>query len=250
MHPAAATCVKAGDPGVCAADCAEHASTCPQRTGGGLVFRETKERRRKTVPLPPELAAMLRSHWIAQKAERLAAANLWQDYGLVFSESDGGPPDPRDDWQEWADILQEAGVPHHGVHAARHSVDSIMIDEGIALTVVQEMLGHSHIRVTRQYVRYVIPGCQERRRPHGPGDPRHNCPQRSFPMSNQISVSGQATSRLGESNPRPTHYEEDLARPPPSTESPLSCPPGFSFRLRPRSSRVALAGALAQRRPG
>jgi len=151
------TCVKAGDPGVCAADCAEHASTCPQRTGGGLVFRETKERRRKTVPLPPELAAMLRSHWIAQKAERLAAANLWQDYGVVFSESDGGPLDPRDDWQEWADILQEAGVPHHGVHAARHSAASIMIDEGIALTVVQEMLGHSDIRVTRQYVHTSSP---------------------------------------------------------------------------------------------
>ena len=71
---------------------------------------------------------------------------------MVFSESDGGPLDPRDDWQEWADILQEAGVPHHGVHAARHSAASIMIDEGIALTVVQEMLGHSDIRVTRQYV--------------------------------------------------------------------------------------------------
>jgi len=150
-------CVKAGDTGVCAADCAEHARTCPQRTGGGLVFREIKERRRKTIPLAPELAAMLRSQWIAQREERLAAANVWQDHGVVFAQPDGRPLDPRDDWQEWADILSAAGVPHHGVHAARHSAASIMIDEGIALTVVQEILGHSDIRVTRLYVHTSSP---------------------------------------------------------------------------------------------
>jgi integrase len=150
-------CVKAGDRGVCAADCARHASTCPQRTGGGLVFREIKERRRKTVPLPPELAAPLRSQWIAQREERLAAANLWQDHGLVFAQPDGRPLDPRDDWQEWSDILQAAGVPHHGVHAARHSAASIMIEERVDVTVVQEMLGHSDIRVTRGYVHTASP---------------------------------------------------------------------------------------------
>ncbi len=69
----------------------------------------------------------------------------------------GRPIDPRDDWQEWPDILRAAGVPHHGVHAARHSAASIMIDEGIALTVVQEMLGHSDIRVTRGYVHTASP---------------------------------------------------------------------------------------------
>jgi integrase len=150
-------CVKAGGPGVCAANCTEHARTCPQRMGGGLVFREIKERRRKTVPLPPELTAPLRSQWIAQKADRLAAANLWQEHGVVFARPDGRPIDPRDDWQEWADILLAAGVPHHGVHTARHSAASIMIDEGVALTVVQEMLGHSDIRVTRLYVHTASP---------------------------------------------------------------------------------------------
>ena len=48
-------------------------------------------------------------------------------------------------------------MPHHGVHAARHSAATVAIDEGIALTVVQEMLGHSDIRVTRLYVHTSSP---------------------------------------------------------------------------------------------
>jgi integrase len=49
--------------------------------------------------------------------------------------------------QEWPDILADAGLPHLGVHAMRHSAATIALDEGVALAVVQELLGHSDIRV-------------------------------------------------------------------------------------------------------
>jgi integrase len=61
------------------------------------------------------------------------------------------PLDPRADWQQWADILAAAGIPHAGTHAMRHSAAAIGLDEGTALAVVQELLGHSDIRVTRGY---------------------------------------------------------------------------------------------------
>ena len=48
--------------GLCAPGCTGHAAQCPQRHGGGLVFREIKERRRKTVALPSALVAVLRAH--------------------------------------------------------------------------------------------------------------------------------------------------------------------------------------------
>jgi hypothetical protein len=56
--------------------------------------------------------------------------------------------DPRHDWQEWADILKSAGLEHRGVHAQRHTAATLLLDQGVALAVVQEMLGHSDIRVT------------------------------------------------------------------------------------------------------
>ena len=121
------------------------------------MFREIKERRRKTVPLPPELVAALREHRAAQSRERLAAANVWEDHDLVWCQENGRPIDSRADWQEWADILAEAGIPHAGVHAMRHSAATIALDEGVALAVVQELLGHSDIRVTREYTHVSSP---------------------------------------------------------------------------------------------
>ena len=38
---------------------------------------------------------MLRAHRADQEAERLAAANQWQDRGLVFATEFGTPVDPR-----------------------------------------------------------------------------------------------------------------------------------------------------------
>jgi hypothetical protein len=86
-----------------------------------------------------------------QDLEREAAANLWEDHDAVFAQENGHPIDPRADWQEWSDILAEAGIPHVGTHTMRHSAATIALDQGVALAVVQEMLGHSDIRVTRGY---------------------------------------------------------------------------------------------------
>ncbi len=60
-----------------------------------LVISEPKtDRARRTVPLSPAVVAMLRKHRTAQKAERLRAANQWQDSGLVFTTELGGPGRP------------------------------------------------------------------------------------------------------------------------------------------------------------
>jgi integrase len=150
-------CVPADAPRLCPPGCTGHAAMCPQRQGGGLVFREIKERRRKTVPLPPELAGLLRTHRAAQDAERHLAAEEWREHGLVFCQPDGAPIDPSADWHEWSGILAEAGLPHAGTHAMRHSAATIALDQGVALAVVQEMLGHSDVRQTRAYTHVSSP---------------------------------------------------------------------------------------------
>jgi integrase len=73
------------------------------------------------------------------------------DLDVVFAREDGLLIDPSADLREWSAILAEARIPHAGTHTMRHSAATIALDEGIALAVVQEMLGHSDIRVTRGY---------------------------------------------------------------------------------------------------
>lgn len=139
-------------PPPCPPDCRGHARKCPGRRDGGLVFREIKEKRRKTVWLDPEFTALLREHHDAQVLAAITADTEWDEHDLVFCQWNGKPVDPRRDWQEWGAILAAAGLPRHRLHAMRHSAASIAIGEGVALPVVKQMLGHSDIRVTQRYV--------------------------------------------------------------------------------------------------
>ena len=98
----------------------------------------------------PELVTVLKAHREVQDLERETAANLWQDHDVVFARKDGLLIDLQRtcaSGQPWA----QAGIPHAGTHTMRHSAATIALDEGVALAVVQEMLGHSGIRVTRGY---------------------------------------------------------------------------------------------------
>jgi hypothetical protein len=57
----------------------------------GLVIREPKTTHsRREVPLHATTVAMLRKHRIAQMEDRMAAANVWFDEGLVFTTETGG----------------------------------------------------------------------------------------------------------------------------------------------------------------
>jgi integrase len=138
-------------PPPCPKDCTGHARDCPKPKRGGLTFREIKEKRRKRVRLPRELLHALKDHRDAQYLQRLTADAEWEENDLVFCQWNGKPIDPRRDWGEWCAILTEAGLPHHRLHAMRHTAATIMLEKGIALAVVQATLGHSDIRVTGRY---------------------------------------------------------------------------------------------------
>jgi hypothetical protein len=162
-------CVAADASRLCPPGCTAHAATCPERQGGGLVFREIKERRRKTVPMPPELIAILTAHQKVQVLERDAAANLWQDHDVVFSQENGRPIDPRADWQEWSDILAQAGIPHAGTHTMRHSAATIALDQGVAWPWFRKCSA-TQISGSPAATRTSRP-CLPRTRPPGSGEP-------------------------------------------------------------------------------
>lgn len=133
---------------------------CPQRKltlrsgeihlTGGLILKEPKGKSKRTVPIPPELVVQLRAHREVQDLERQFAV-VYAGHDLVFARADGAPVDPGDDWSEWKALLGLAGVPDARVHDARHTAATLLLAQGVRLEVVQEILGHSSITVTRGY---------------------------------------------------------------------------------------------------
>lgn len=156
-------------PQPCPRGCTRHASQCPQRTGGGLVLTRPKTWRphQPIVPvaIPAPVVEMLRAWQRQQAADRETAGTAWRTISypggapapLVFTARDGAPVDPRRDWQAWQDILIEAGAPPARVHAMRHTTATTLLEVGVDIAVVQEMLGHADIRTTRQYAAVATP---------------------------------------------------------------------------------------------
>lgn len=128
---------------------------CPQRSEGGLQLVDPKGKSERTLPIPAPLVAKLRSHRRLQVAERLAAAEWWVDGDFVFTQNDGRPLDPRQDYQAWRDLLDAAGVKRVRLHDARHTAATLMVAQGVDLHVVQAVLGHTDIRTTQGYAKVV-----------------------------------------------------------------------------------------------
>jgi len=135
----------------CPKGCTGHADRCPKRTGGGMIFRQRKGRSKLTLQCPPELLPFLRAHRDAQMAERERAGDLWEDHDLVFATRHGKPMERSEDYKAWKALLKRAGVRDARLHDARHTAGTLLVEQGVHIRVVQEILGHARVTTTERY---------------------------------------------------------------------------------------------------
>lgn len=145
---------KTGCPPACPPGCIDHARSCPQRFGGGLVEVETKSKtgKGKAQPIAPLLVELFRLRREAQIREFDALGKTWDPNGLAFTTLDGKPIDPKVDHGAWERLLVAAGVDDARLHAARHTAGTLMVGGGTDISIVQELLRHATINTTREYV--------------------------------------------------------------------------------------------------
>ncbi|MEU4038620.1 tyrosine-type recombinase/integrase [Streptomyces collinus] len=127
----------------------------PGPGGGGLVFTRPKTKKsRNTVPIPPVFVPFLHDHKARQEAMRAAAGELWQEHEVVFSRPDGRPLDPRADYEEFRDLLKEAGIDDRRLYdGSRHTAGTILNELGVDMPTIMEILRHTQISQTRRYLK-------------------------------------------------------------------------------------------------
>lgn len=129
--------------------------------GDKLVITEPKtERSRRAVALSKPVRAILARQRELQAADRAALPDLWQDSGLVFTSEVGGPVDPRNALRAVSVAAEKAGLAGVTVHTLRHSAASGMLNAGVPLTAVSDVLGHSSIAITGDVYGHVAPEVQ------------------------------------------------------------------------------------------
>ncbi len=127
----------------------------------GKVITEPKTARsRRRVELTEVAVDVLRRHRAAQLEERIAAANVWHDRGLVFANLTGGfiARNKLDD--RFHALLESAGLPRIRFHDLRHTAATLMLGRGVHPKVAAEMLGHSNVGITLDLYSHVTPTMQ------------------------------------------------------------------------------------------
>lgn len=85
----------------------------------------------------------------AQAVERLRAGRHWQAHNFVFATEFGAAIDPRNILRAVSRSAARVGIEHPvGVHSLRHSAATAMLEAGVNLKAVSDLLGHADIRMT------------------------------------------------------------------------------------------------------
>jgi|HubBroStandDraft_5_1064220.scaffolds.fasta_scaffold09397_3 integrase len=113
-----------------------------------IVKAPKSEKSRRSVPLVPLAVEALRRH----RAHSVRAID-----GLVFLSVRGQPVHPRVDYGDWHALLDDLGLPHYRVHDLRHAAATYLLEEGVDIKVVSEILGHASTAFTQQRYQHVTP---------------------------------------------------------------------------------------------
>ena len=128
-----------------------------QRTNSaGLTALPTKthtsERR---IALPTECLHSLEQHRERQTREGEAAGASWKASGYVFTRPYGSPIESATLTRHFNALLRRAALRRIRFHDLRHSAATLLLEQGVELVVIKELLGHAHIGVTATVYAHV-----------------------------------------------------------------------------------------------
>lgn len=143
-----------GCPGL-APSCGKRPGSCPDRQlnippgfearrleGSFCLTRPKTDGSQRIIPLPAPLVVALRD---------LKATAGESRHGLVWCREDGRPIEPKADRDAWDAALRAAGLPDVKLHAARHTTATLLMEMGVDVKVIEQLLGHTSIVTTRGY---------------------------------------------------------------------------------------------------
>lgn len=119
-------------PGMRWRECVDTLVWTPPKTAAG----------RRIIPVIPAMSDILAT---------LRAIDGPNPHNLVLHRPDGYPITQDEDQKMWRKLLKSAGHPHVRQHSIRHSTATLLLEAGVDVHVVQSVIGHADIAVTRGY---------------------------------------------------------------------------------------------------
>ena len=117
--------------------------------GKSWDFSEPKTRAgKRIINLGNNSLALLHTQYKRVIFLKQIAGKYWKENDLVFPSSVGSPLNPSNLRKDFLKVLKDAGVSIIRFHDLRHTAASLMLNHGIPIIVVSNILGHSKPSVT------------------------------------------------------------------------------------------------------
>jgi integrase len=111
---------------------------------------------RRTLPISPDVIAVLEAHRWEQNKHRAALGTGWTEMGLVFACAVGTPRDRNNVNKVIHKIRKRVGIRSFSAHACRHTSLTALLRSGESPEVVAKFAGHSNSTITRTTYRTVF----------------------------------------------------------------------------------------------
>ena len=120
----------------------------------GMVWiRDGKGGRDRRVPLPKPVLLQLRHYW---KVDRPKSTSP-----LLFVSAEGKSIHDTTVQKTFNAAQEEAKLPRRAtVHTLRHSYATHLVENGISLRTIQDILGHKSMKTTEVYMHVTLPGTE------------------------------------------------------------------------------------------
>jgi len=119
---------------------------------------------RRTIILSEVAKSALERHEHQQEQAKVVAGSAWDSaWNLVFANSIGRPMNASNLLgRDFKQILRANQLPMIRFHDLRHTCASLLLEAGVHIKIVSELLGHSSITLTLNTYSHVIPGMHGR----------------------------------------------------------------------------------------
>lgn len=125
---------------------------------GTVMIREGKGKRDRLIPIGARALAWIRKY-LDEVRPQLSLAD---DGGTLFLTVLGDAIDPRSLGQMVSDYIKASGVNKSGsCHLFRHTMATLMLENGADVRFVQVMLGHAQLTSTQVYTQVAIRALKE-----------------------------------------------------------------------------------------
>lgn len=122
----------------------------------GIYENSTKTGDIRFLKLPAETMELLKEYRRFWVALRFKNGDRWAGYDYLFTQDDGKPINP-DSISAWLSTFSKRHeLPHINPHAFRHTVASVLINNGQDVVTVSRRLGHSRTSTTLDIYSHLI----------------------------------------------------------------------------------------------